>query len=263
MSNLTKSDIRKVQMRSWFYQWQSFNYETMQGAGFTQAIGPAIVKIYEGDDDLIAEKLEKYMTFYNTESTMSQLIMGACLAIEETAVFEATDISIGIRTGLMGPFAGLGDSIFRVSRRVIFSSIIGYMAINGSALGIAIGYIVGIAFCLVRYKFFGLGYKEGVSFITTRQNQIKSLTSAAIILGMVVIGAMIPSAIKVTLLPVFQYGEAVQPIQDLVDVILPYLLPVLLTAGVYAMLGLKKVTTVRMVWIILAFSIVMTYLGVI
>lgn len=263
MSKLTKSDLRKVQMRSWFYQWQSFNYETMQGAGFTQAIGPAIVKINEGNDDLIEEKLLRYMTFYNTESTMSQLIMGACLAIEETEVPESTDISIGIRTGLMGPFAGLGDSIFRISRRVIFSSIIGYMALNGSLLGIPLGYIVGIAICLIRYKFFGIGYKEGINFITNRQDQIKSLTNAAIILGMVVIGSMIPSTVEVTLLPVFQYGEAEQSIQELVDVILPYLLPVLFTLGIYGLLGLKKVTTVRMVWIILAFAVLMTVLGII
>lgn len=54
MSKLTKKDVQKVQLRSWMYQWQSFSYEAMQATGFTQAIGPAIEKIYEGNDDVIA-----------------------------------------------------------------------------------------------------------------------------------------------------------------------------------------------------------------
>ena len=61
MSKLTKKDVQKVQLRSWMYQWQSFSYEAMQATGFTQAIGPAIEKIYEGNDDVIADKLQKYL----------------------------------------------------------------------------------------------------------------------------------------------------------------------------------------------------------
>ena len=63
MSKLTKKDVQKVQLRSWMYQWQSFSYEAMQATGFTQAIGPAIEKIYEGNDDVIADKLQKYLAF--------------------------------------------------------------------------------------------------------------------------------------------------------------------------------------------------------
>ena len=48
MSKLTKSDIKRAMLRSFCYQWQSFNYETMQSAGFAQFITPAIKKIYTG-----------------------------------------------------------------------------------------------------------------------------------------------------------------------------------------------------------------------
>lgn len=50
MNKLTKSDVRSAMLRSMCYQWQSFNYETMQSPGFAQMIAPSIEKIYEGDD---------------------------------------------------------------------------------------------------------------------------------------------------------------------------------------------------------------------
>lgn len=121
MNKLTKSDVRSAMLRSMCYQWQSFNYETMQSPGFTQIIAPSIEKLYEGDDELISKKVEQYLsTFYNTENTMGQIIHGAVLALEESGVDNITDSAVALRTGLMGPFAGLGDSLFKVSSKVIF-----------------------------------------------------------------------------------------------------------------------------------------------
>ena len=109
----------------------------MQSAGFAQFITPAIKKIYEGDDELIAQKTEQYLsTFYNTENTMGQIIHGASLALEESETPEITETAVALRTGLMGPFAGLGDSIFKVSAKVIFGSLAGYMALENSVVGL-------------------------------------------------------------------------------------------------------------------------------
>lgn len=172
MNKLTKSDVRSAMLRSMCYQWQSFNYETMQSPGFAQMIAPSIEKIYEGDDELISKKVEQYLsTFYNTENTMGQIIHGAVLALEESGVENITDSAVALRTGLMGPFAGLGDSLFKVSSKVIFGSLAGYMALEGSIVGL----ILCIILCLVcnvfiRYFFFMEGYKQGVSFITTKQD---------------------------------------------------------------------------------------------
>ena len=173
MNKLTKSDVRSAMLRSMCYQWQSFNYETMQSPGFAQMIAPSIEKIYEGDDELISKKVEQYLsTFYNTENTMGQIIHGAVLALEESGVENITDSAVALRTGLMGPFAGLGDSLFKVSSKVIFGSLAGYMALEGSIVGL----ILCIILCLVcnvfiRYFFFMEGYKQGVSFITTKQDK--------------------------------------------------------------------------------------------
>ena len=102
MSKLTKSDIKQAMIRSFCYQWQSFNYETMQSCGFAQFIAPALKKIYKGNDELVAEKTEQYMsTFYNTENTMGQIIHGATLALEESETEGITETAVALRLSLI------------------------------------------------------------------------------------------------------------------------------------------------------------------
>lgn len=264
MSKLSKSDVKSAMLRSMCYQWQSFNYETMQSPGFTQFIAPSLQKIYAGNDELIAEKTEKYLsTFYNTENTMGQIIHGATLALEESETEGITDTAVALRTGLMGPFAGLGDSIFKVSNKVIFASMAGYMALENSMVGLILCIILSIFLNgFVRYWFFMGGYRQGVSFITSKQDLIKGLTSAVTIMGLVVVGCMIPSTVKITVPYVFTNGDATQSVQAILDSIFPYLLPALTTFLIYKGLGSKKMTTVKMVWLIILICIILTFLGV-
>ncbi len=261
MSKLNKKDIQNAMLRSMCYQWLSFNYETMQSCGFTWYIAPSLEKIYNGDKKIVSNKLNQYLSaFYNTENTMGQIIHGATLALEESGGETITEIAVPLRTGLMGPFAGLGDSIFKVSSKVIFGSLAGYMALENSIIGL----ILCIILCIftngfVRYWFFMGGYRQGVEFITTKKDIIQGLTSAVTIMGLVVVGTMIPSTIKISIPYVFTYGEASQSIQEILDKIFPYLLPALTTFLIYKGLGNKKMTTVRMVWLIITISIVLTF----
>lgn len=264
MSKLSKSDVRGAMLRSMCYQWQSFSYETMQSPGFTQVMIPVLQKVYAGNDDLIAEKADKYLsTFYNTENTMHQIIAGATVALEESETEGITDTAVALRTGLMGPFAGLGDSLFKVSNKVIFGSLAGYMALENSTIGlwlcIAVSLLIGV---FIRYWCFMGGYKQGVAFITTKQDLIKALTGAVTIMGLVVVGCMIPSTVKINVPFVFEYGDAQQSIQSILDAVFPYLLPTLATFLIYKGLGSKKMTTVRMVWLIIALCIVLTFFGI-
>jgi len=263
MSNkLDATDVKKAWHRSMSYQWLSFSYETMQSPGFTYIMLPALRKLY--GDDVAAEKADKYITaFYNTENTMGQIIHGAVLGLEEGGDEGVTDTSVALRTGLMGPFAGLGDSIFKVSFKVIFGSLAGYMALENSAVGLILCLILGFIISFpIRKWFFYSGYKQGVEFITTKQDLIQGLTQAVTIMGLVVVGTMIPSTVKVTTPLVYTNGDATKAIQDILDAIFPYLLPVLVTLGVYKAIGNKKITTVRMVWIIIVLCIILTFFGI-
>jgi PTS system mannose-specific IID component len=76
------------------------------------------------------------------------------------------------------------------------------------------------------------------------------------------VGTMIPSTVKIKVKTVFTYGEATESIQDIINQIMPYLLPVVLTAVIYWLLGRKNFTTVRMVWIVIAFATLLTFVGI-
>lgn len=264
MSKLSKKDLRNAMLRSMSYQMMSNNYETMTSPGFVHFIAPALEKIYKGKEDLIAEKTQKYLSaLYNTQNTMGQIIHGAILALEESEIDGITDTALALRTALMGPFAGLGDSLFLIGPKIIFSSLAGYMALEGSLAGLLLCIVLSLFLnIVVRGLFFMEGYRRGVAFITERQDGIRNLTDAVTIVGLVVVGCMIPSTVKVTTPLVFVNGQARQSIQAVLDSVFPYLLPVLVTFLIYKGLALKKMTAVKMVWLIIGISIVLSFFGI-
>ncbi len=265
MSSLTKKDLSRFKFEETFFPRAiALNYESMHSAGFSYGMSHALRKIYDDEDpQVVAEKLDKYLAYYNTNPLLSPFIAGTCLAIEETKEPGCTDAAVALRSGLMGPFAGMGDSLFFMNGKVILSSLAGYMALNGSPVGFIICLIVGIALYIARYKLVDLGHSQGVNFITSHAERLNMITGAFVVLGMVVIGAMIPSTVKFTLIPVFEYGDAVVSISEFVDSIVPYLLPTLATVAVYFGLNIKGMSTVRMVWAVIAVAVVLTLIGVI
>ena len=264
MSKLTKKDYRRLVFDElYFMRAIALNYETMHSAGFSHGFIDALNKIYDGDKEVVGQKLDQYLKYYNTNPMMHPFIAGACVAIEETKKPQATETAVALRTGLMGPFAGLGDSLFFMNGRVILGSLAGYMWLNGSPIGMIICFAFGVLLYLMRTKLFWLGHNQGVSVITNNQDRLKVVTNACIVLGMIVIGAMIPSTVKFALKPTFTYGDASVTLSDFMDSIVPYLIPTLITLGIYKGLGVKGMTTVKMVWIVIAAAIVLTAIGLI
>lgn len=262
MSNLTKKDLHAAQFRAWIFQIFGFNFETMNSMGWTLAMGPSLEKLYTDNPELVAEKLNKHMQFYNTHPYMHNIIFGAALALEETKEEGCTDAAIALRTGLMGPFAGLGDSLFFVTLKVILGSIAAYMALEGSAIGVAIAFCGMLPVLFLRYRFFWIGYNQGTKFITNNKDKLQLLTESAVILGLMVIGAMIVSSVKITIPFVYTNGDVSLVAQDILDSILVSLLPVLVTTGIYKALNIKGMTTIRLVWIIIILSIILHFFGI-
>ncbi len=263
MNKLTEKEINQALFRSLCYQGFCFNFETMQSVGFTRIVAPVIRKVYEGDDDLIQQKIESYMsTFYNTENTVGQIIHGAVVGMEASGIEDITESAQALKTGLMGPFAGLGDSIFKVGAKVIFGSLAGSMALENSIIGVVLC-IAFFCFCNgpIRIWFFKQGFQQGASFITSQEGLIKGITAAVTVLGLVMVGNMIPSTVKLTTPLTFSYGEAEKTIQSILDGIFPYLLPCLATFGTYKAIGNNKITTARLVWLIIIICIIGSFFG--
>lgn len=230
----------------------------------TRIMMPVLAEVYGDDPDLIVTKQMRYLNeYFNTESTAGDVLLGAMVAIEASKVENASDISNALKVSLMGPLAGIGDSIFKVGGKVIFSAMAGYMAIEGSLLGLVICEAWALVTLACKWAFFKLGYTQGTNFVTTLRDQLDLVTTTISVLGLVVIGNAIPSTVKLTTSLVLQYGESAKPLQDILDSIFPYLLPCLLTFGLYKALGKKGVTTVKLVYIVLIAGVILSFFKIV
>lgn len=263
MSNvLTKKDLRRCLNRYIFTRQSPFNYETMQSGGWVYSIHPAMEKIYDGDADLLAEKYKDHFKFYNTHPWMGNIILGACIAIESTKDPDATKQAVEMRTALMGPLAGIGDAIIWIMFMTILGAVAAYMALEGSIVGWVIAEAIQLVIWFAFYKLFFVAYEQGVTFVTTRSAQLQHITEAASVLGLSVVGALVASTVNVKFGITMSYGEVVQPVNDLLDSIIPHFGNVVTVALIYWGLGRKSMTSGKMIIIVLVAAIVLSAIGI-
>lgn len=253
---LTKKDIR----RSWFrwltFAQSNFNYERMQGSGFANSMVPIIDKLYDSKEDK-AKALKRHLAFFNTNPTVGTLTHGITIAMEEEKA-NGADISDeainSIKTGLMGPLAGIGDTLTQgVITPILLAFGIG-LGIEGNLMG-PILYIILISTIIISisYSLWMKGYKLGKSAVEQILGDgiFNSVIEAAGILGCTVIGALTGNFVNVTTPLELKVGETVVGLQaDLFDVIMPGLLPLLLTLWVYKLLEKDKSPMKIMLYII-------------
>ena len=263
MSNvLTKKDLRRCLNRYIFTRQSPFNYETMQSGGWVYSTHPAMEKIYDGDADLLAEKYKDHFKFYNTHPWMGNIILGECIAIESTKDPDATKQAVEMRTALMGPLAGIGDAIIWIMFMTILGAIAAYMALEGSIVGWVIAEVIQLVIWFAFYKLFFVAYEQGVTFVTTRSAQLQHITEAASVLGLSVVGALVASTVNVKFGITMSYGEVVQPVNDLLDSIIPHFGNVVTVALIYWGLGRKSMTSGKMIVIVLVAAIVLSAIGI-
>ncbi len=149
---IDKKTLKKSLFRDMFTLQWSWNYERMQALGFLWAILPVLQKVYKGDE--LKAAMQRHLTFYNTNPVASPLILGATIALEEDRAGKAAS---SIKVGLMGPLAGIGDTIQAVLFRPIIAVIAASLAMSGSALGPLLIFLAGILWMSVKVPLFWLG----------------------------------------------------------------------------------------------------------
>ena len=257
---VTKKDLKKTADRYNFMACNIFNYESQMGPAVAWA--PVLRKIYKKDEEY-KEALNNHFNYFNSTTVMSSMILGATLAIEEKDGIEAKETVQSLKTSLMGPFAGVGDTLVWVLWPTIMGSISGYMAQQGNPLGAIIWFIANIIFWFVKRKMFEVGYTSGTKLITNLGKSLTTFTEAASIMGLSVVGALIASSVKMTTALNFKVGEVSLALQtDVLDRIMPSLLPVLLTALVYKLLGNKKWTATKLILLIIVIALVCSFFGI-
>ena len=191
---LSKSDRKKVWWRSTFLQG-SWNYERMQNLGWAYSLIPAIKKLYTNKEDQAAA-LKRHLEFFNTHPYVAAPIMGVTLALEEEKA-NGTDIEDaaiqGVKIGMMGPLAGIGDPVFWFTVRPILGALGASLAQAGNIAGPLIFFI---GWNLIRMAFLWytqeLGYKAGSEITKDMSGGIlKDITKGASILGMFILAVLV------------------------------------------------------------------------
>ncbi|WP_296115206.1 PTS system mannose/fructose/sorbose family transporter subunit IID [uncultured Anaerococcus sp.] len=191
---LSDATRKKVWWRHQFLQG-SWNYERMQNGGWAYSIIPAIKELYTGKDDQV-EALKRHLEFYNTHPYVSSPVMGVTLAMEEerangTAIDDAA--IQGVKVGMMGPLAGVGDPLFWFTLRPILGALGASFALSGSILGPLIFFLLwnGIRM-FFEWKTQEMGYKAGNQITKDLSGGLLGrITLMASILGMFIIGALV------------------------------------------------------------------------
>ena len=191
---LSKKDRRSVMLRSQFLQG-SWNYERMQNLGWAYSLIPAIKKLYTTKEDQAAA-LERHLEFFNTHPYVAAPIMGVTLALEEERAngVEIDDAAIqGVKIGMMGPLAGIGDPVFWFTVRPILGALGASLAASGNLVGPLLFFFgwnaIRMAFLWYTQEF---GYKAGSEITKDMSGGIlKDITKGASILGMFILAVLV------------------------------------------------------------------------
>lgn len=248
-------EMKKVFWRWYFFGQAGWNYEKMQGLGYYYSIYPLLEKLY-GTSEEGARAAINELQFFNTNNSMAPIILGVDGAIQEKEGTKANDAITSLKTGMMGPLAGIGDTLFAVIPNTIIGSIASYMAIKGNAMALILWIAYGVLRLGIMRSFFSMGYKQGVKLIDELGDRLKKITNAANILGMTVIGALIPSVITAVFAFKFKNGGVKVSLQSLADQIMPGLAPALVVFLTYWLLGRKHMNSTRVTILLIIIGIV-------
>lgn len=263
---ITKKDLTKVFLRSITME-HTWNYERMMNDGYMYSMLPALRKIYPDKDEFL-KACKRHLEFFNTTPHIITLPLGISVAMEEQRAnnietFDTASIS-SVKTAIMGPLAGIGDSFFWGTLRILATGVGTSLALQGNILGpILFLLIFNVPAYVLRYILVFSGYKFGTNFITTAEESgvMNLISKVAAILGLTVAGSMTAEMVSFSIPISFGTGETATTVQNVIDGIVPGLLPLLLTGLVYYLLN-KKVKPLTIMFVMMIICVIGAYFGV-
>lgn len=228
---------------------------------------PVLKRLYK--DAPLEEReraIKRHLEFFNTHATLAPLLFGLIAALEVNTPEAEKDSITSIKTGLMGPIAGLGDGLFWFTLWPICASIGATMAVTGNIFGAIFTFVVfNVINQGVKWFGFRIGYTKGMDIINSGSGDevIKRISGAATVLGLCVAGCLVSTTVKLSVPLEFASGDGKIVVQELIDKIMPCFLPVLVTLFCYW--RLKKTNgkeAVRLIFGIMIAAIALTYFGI-
>ena len=259
---LTSKEVNRAWLLWLFNNQACYNYERMMGIGFLHAMTPAFRKLYKDNKDLRIEAMQRHTSFFNCEPCLGSSIVGLVLAMEEQKALGAeldNDAITSIKTGLMGPLSGIGDTLIQgVILPLLIAFAVDFAKGGNWVIPLVFSLVMAIiVFGISRFGFL-LGYRKGSDAILSmlENGVIKRLISAASIMGCMVLGALVVNFVTMKCGISIPQAEGSFSMQEqLFDAILPSMLPLLLTLGCYKMLKAGK-SSVLVMLVIIAIGVI-------
>lgn len=268
---LSKRDLVSAFWRWTFFSHANYNYERLQATGVVHALTPIFKKLYGKDSNEMKAALERHMQFFNTEPSFGGPILSMVIAMEEERALGAdiNDQMInGLKTGLMGPLAGIGDTLWQGT---LIPIILSFTLAFGAQGNIIMGPVLFFALhwgimTAIAYYLWMKGYEQGKEGIHRLMSggQLNYIMTFSQTLGAIVIGSLAANFVKVaTPLQVSLGKKQTLSIQTgVLDTLVKGLLPLLVTFGTYLLLK-KKFTPTQVLVVQIVVGGILAALGLI
>ena len=244
------------------------NYERQQNAGFAQAMIPVIEKVYDTDEEK-REAYERHLEYFLTQDMVTAIPIGIAAAMEESHAnnpsMDPSSIN-AVKTALMGPLAGLGDSLLNGTARPILASIgISFIEAGLGWVG-PIFFVIGMSVVSLGTRYLGVfqGYNQGVKLVhkISSSGLIDKITDIAAIAAYTIVGGFIPALVYISIPIAITSGDTTISIQETLDGLMPGVLGLVYTWIMYYLITKKKISAVKLIFVTMLVAIVGVYLGI-
>ena len=272
-NNKKKSLIPKAALIKAWLIWETFpqtcyNYERMMGQVVAHMFSAIIGFLYKDDPSKRKEVMKREIEFFNVHIEFGSCILGMAVALEEQKAMGENipgEFITNLKTSLMGPLAGIGDSFIWGTLRIIATGVGLSLANQGNILGpILFLLIFNLPAQGLRYYLMNAGYKLGSGFLAKIQQNglMAKLTYAASVLGLMVVGGMTAENVSISFPLKFGSGNEATTLNDVFNNIMPGLMPLLFTLLVYYLLKKKNVKTTTLLLICVVIGLVGAFFGI-
>lgn len=264
---VTRTDMLGAWFRWLTFSHSCYNYERMQGLGFAHSMTSIIERLYDTKEE-IAAALKRHLVFFNTEPNVGAVVHGVTVAMEEERASGATQITgdaiNSVKSGLMGPLAGIGDSLTQgLITPTLLALGIG-LAQQGNLAGpILYVLLVSTAVIGISYLMWMQGYRWGKVAVERilKAGLLRPLTEGATVLGLTVVGALAATVVQFsTKISITVGPQTIQLQTDILDKILKGVLPLSLTLLIWWLLNKKK-SPLTVILVVFAVGLIGTWLG--
>lgn len=267
-NGLTKRERWSLYLRYQIMVEAAMSYEKMHGASWAWSYIPLAKKYYSDDKEAMSRLFTRHSVFYNTEPQTGQLVNGVVASLEEQIALGnpnvSEDMPVSVKASLMGPLAGIGDSLVQGILIPTLLSIGMGLAAGGNPMG-PIFYILayGIIVTAITIFAFDRGYKFGINAIETIVGEAATrFTNALNIFGIVIVGGLSATTIAATTkIEIPQAGET-QPLQQVLDGIFPNIIPLFFVLLSWYLISVRKMSATKVMIILLIIVSVAVPLGI-